>query len=107
MRLPIQNIIVLRRGSCAKHPKNFHALKGSSQNRVKKKIKLARVHERITNLRDFLHKLSTKIIKENGLSAEDLRVANMIKTTSWRSQSQMLVGCFSLLINTKHFGITG
>jgi putative transposase len=56
------------------------AVKGSS-NRVKAKIKLARVHERITNLRDdFLHKLSTKIVRENGIICiENLRVANMIK----------------------------
>lgn len=56
------------------------AVKGSS-NRVKAKTKLARIHERITNLRDdFLHKLSTRIIQDNGIICiEDLRVANMIK----------------------------
>lgn len=38
-------------------------VKGSS-NRVKVKIKLARTYERITNLRDdFLHKLSTRLMK--------------------------------------------
>ena len=52
-----------------------------SKNRAKAKIKLARVHERITNSKDdFLHKLSTKIIRENGIICiEDLRVANMVK----------------------------
>ena len=56
------------------------AVKGSG-NRVKAKTKLARVHERITNLRnDFLHKLSTKIIRENGIICiEKLRIANMKK----------------------------
>ncbi|MEH1788368.1 MAG: RNA-guided endonuclease TnpB family protein, partial [Nostoc sp.] len=50
-------------------------------NRVKAKIKLARAYERITNLRDdFLHKLSTRLIKENSIICiEDLRVANMVK----------------------------
>lgn len=45
------------------------------------KLATARVHERITNLRDdFLHKLSTKIIKENEIICiENLQVANMIK----------------------------
>ncbi|MBW4635871.1 MAG: IS200/IS605 family element transposase accessory protein TnpB [Iphinoe sp. HA4291-MV1] len=56
------------------------SVKGSS-NRVKAKIKLARTYERITNLRDdFLHKLSTRFIKENSIICiEDLRVANMVK----------------------------
>ncbi|MEH2031149.1 MAG: RNA-guided endonuclease TnpB family protein [Nostoc sp.] len=56
--------------------------------RVKAKIKLARTYERITNLRDdFLHKLSTRLIKENSIICivrgacrrQDLRVANMVK----------------------------
>ncbi|WP_292771529.1 IS200/IS605 family element RNA-guided endonuclease TnpB [Nostoc sp. NOS(2021)] len=53
----------------------------SSSNRVKAKNKLARVYEKITNLRDdFLHKLSTRLIKENSIICiEDLRVANMVK----------------------------
>lgn len=52
-----------------------------SNNRVKAKIKLARIHERVTNLRDdFLHKLSTKLIRENSIICiEDLRVRNMVK----------------------------
>ncbi len=56
------------------------AQKGSN-NRVKAKVKLARTYERITNLRDeFLHKLSTRLIKENSIICiEDLRVANMVK----------------------------
>jgi len=54
--------------------------KGSS-NRAKAKIKLARVHERITNLRDdFLHKLTTSLIKNNAIICiEDLAVENMVK----------------------------
>jgi putative transposase len=53
----------------------------SSNNRVKAKTKLAQIHERVTNLRDdFLHKLSTRIIRENSIICiEDLRVANMVK----------------------------
>jgi len=45
------------------------------------KTKLARVHERISNLRhDFLHKLSTSFVRTFGVIAvEDLRVANMAK----------------------------
>jgi putative transposase len=53
----------------------------SSNNRVKAKTKLARIYERVTNLRDdFLHKLSTRIIKEDAaICIEDLRVANIVK----------------------------
>lgn len=56
------------------------SIKGSS-NRVKAKTKLARIYERITNLKDdFLHKLSTRLIKENSIICiEDLRVANMVE----------------------------
>jgi putative transposase len=62
------------------HKKLSRSVKSSS-NRVKAKIKLARSYERITNLRDdFLHKLSTRLIKENSIICiEDLRVANMVK----------------------------
>ncbi|MEH2263268.1 IS200/IS605 family element RNA-guided endonuclease TnpB [Nostoc sp.] len=62
------------------HKKLSRSQKGSS-NRVKAKNKLARNYERITNLRDdFLHKLSTRLIKENSIICiEDLRVANMVK----------------------------
>jgi len=61
------------------HKELYRSVKGSS-NRVKAKIKLARTYERITNLRDdFLHKLSTRLIKENSIICiEDLRVANMV-----------------------------
>ncbi|MCC5658870.1 IS200/IS605 family element transposase accessory protein TnpB [Nostoc sp. XA010] len=62
------------------HKKLSRSVKGSS-NRVKAKIKLARTNDRITNLRDdFLHKLSTRLIKESSIICiEDLRVANMVK----------------------------
>ena len=52
-----------------------------SSNRNKARIKVARLHEHITNQRkDFLHKLSTKIIKANDvICLEDLQVKSMIK----------------------------
>ncbi|PSB48423.1 transposase [Cyanosarcina cf. burmensis CCALA 770] len=56
------------------------SVKGSN-NRAKAKTKLAQVHERVANLRDdFLHKLSTRLIRDNSIICiEDLRVANMVK----------------------------
>jgi putative transposase len=55
--------------------------KGGS-NRNKARIKIARLHEKISNQRkDFLQKLSTNIIKNNDvICIEDLQVKNMIKS---------------------------
>ncbi|OBQ32155.1 MAG: transposase, partial [Aphanizomenon flos-aquae WA102] len=52
-----------------------------SQRRNKTRIKIAKLHNRITDTRkDFLHKLSTKIISENGsIVLEDLNVSGMVK----------------------------
>lgn len=54
--------------------------KGSS-NRSKSRIKLARAYEKVSNQRlDFLHKLSTQIVKDNDIiCVEDLQVKNMVK----------------------------
>ena len=52
-----------------------------SNNRNKARLKVAKLHEKITNQRkDFLHKLSTKLIRENqSIAIEDLRVSSMMK----------------------------
>lgn len=52
-----------------------------SKNRNKARIKVARLHEKITNIRkDFLHKLSSQMINENQvIISEDLQVKNMLK----------------------------
>ncbi|HBG6042771.1 TPA: transposase, partial [Clostridioides difficile] len=52
-----------------------------SLNRNKARLKVARLQEHIANQRkDFLQKLSTKLIKENDIICiEDLQVKNMIK----------------------------
>ena len=52
-----------------------------SHRRDKQRISVARVHERIANIRqDFLHKLSTKLVRENQtIAIEDLKVKNMMK----------------------------
>lgn len=54
-----------------KHTKNYE----------KQRLKVAKLHERISNIRkDFLHKLSTKLIQENQLIClEDLNVEGMTK----------------------------
>ena len=52
-----------------------------SKNREKARLKVAKLHQKIANQRkDFLHKLSTKIISENQvIILEDLKVKNMLQ----------------------------
>lgn len=55
--------------------------KKGSKNRNKQRVKLNIVHEKIANQRnDFLHKTSTKLIRENQIICfEDLNVKDMVK----------------------------
>ena len=55
--------------------------KKSSNNRNKARLKVAKLYEKIANQRkDFLHKLSSKIINENQVIVlEDLKITNMLK----------------------------
>lgn len=52
-----------------------------SKNRKKARLKVAKLYEKISNQRkDFLHKFSTKLIRENqSIVIEDLKVKNMMK----------------------------
>lgn len=52
-----------------------------SRNREKQRIRVARLHEKITNIRkDYLHKISHEIISENQvIVSENLQISNMIK----------------------------
>ncbi len=58
--------------------------KKGSNNRYKTRLKVAKLHEKITNQRkDFLQKLSTKLIRENqSIAIEDLKVKNMMKNSN-------------------------
>lgn len=53
----------------------------NSKNREKARIRVAKVHERIVNIRkDFLHKLSTRLTRENQtIAVEHLNVKRMLK----------------------------
>ncbi|OKL35281.1 IS200/IS605 family element RNA-guided endonuclease TnpB [Domibacillus mangrovi] len=52
-----------------------------ARNYQKQKVKVARIHEKMTNARtDYLHKISTDIIKNHDMiGIEDLQVSNMLK----------------------------
>ncbi|APH15366.1 transposase, IS605 OrfB family [Clostridium sporogenes] len=65
----------------AKLQKDLSRKKKNSNNRKKARLKIARLHEKITNQRkDFLHKISMQIISENqAIVIEDLKVSNMLK----------------------------
>jgi putative transposase len=72
-----------------------------SNNRVKARLRVARIHARIADRRrDHLHKVTTRLVRENQtVVIEDLAVRNMIKNRSlarvigdaaWRKLRSML-----------------
>jgi putative transposase len=65
----------------AKLQKDLSRKQKKSSNRRKARVKVAKLHEKITNQRkDMLHKVSTQLINENQVIViEDLKVSNMIK----------------------------
>jgi putative transposase len=65
----------------AKLQRDLSRKQKGSNNRKKSKIKVAKLHEKISNQRkDMLHKVSTQLINENQVIViEDLKVSNMIK----------------------------
>ena len=68
----------------AKEQRKLAKKKIGSNNRNKQRIKVARLNEKITNIRkDNLHKISHKLIQENQLIvSENLKVSNMVKNHS-------------------------
>lgn len=64
--------------------KNLSRTRKGSANRAKARLKVARIHARIADRRrDHLHKLSTRLIRENQtVMIEDLSVRNMVRNHS-------------------------
>ena len=93
--LGLTHFAITSKGEKVAHPKLFnHHFKclrraqqslsrkqKGSKNRDKARLKVARIHARIGDARkDFLHKLSTRLISENqAIGTESLRVKNMMK----------------------------
>ncbi len=65
----------------AKEQRILSRRKKGGSNWNKQRIKVARIHEQITNARhDYLHKISTEIVKNHDIiGVEDLQVSNMLK----------------------------
>ena len=75
-----------------------------SNSRLKQKSKLARVHEKVTNIRkDYLHKVSTEIIKNHDvICIEDLAVKNMMKNHKLaQAFSDVSLGTFYTMLEYK------
>jgi putative transposase len=93
--LGITSLIALSDGEKVANPKSFKAKrrklrkaqkvlsrkKKGSNNRHKARLKVAKVHAEISDARnDFLHKLTTRLVRENQtIAVEDLSVKNMLK----------------------------
>ena len=65
----------------AREQRRFSRKMPRSKNREKARIRVAKVYERIANIRkDFLHKLSTQLVRENRtIAVEHLSVQEMLK----------------------------
>jgi putative transposase len=93
--LGITSLLALSTGEKVSNPKHFNRLRKKlkrvqkalsrkvkgSNNRHKAGLKVARVHAQISDSRqDFLHKLTTRLVRENQtIAVEDLAVRNMVK----------------------------
>ena len=79
----ISNPRVLKKLSkkLAREQRRFSHKMPKSRNREKARIRVAKVYERITNIRkDFLHKVSTQLVRENQtIAVEHLNVKGMMK----------------------------
>jgi putative transposase len=93
--LGLKSMVVLSTGETVSNPKFFHKdekklaraqrrlarKQKGSKNRAKARVKVARIYARIADRRrDYQHKLSTSIIRENQtICVESLQVKNMVK----------------------------
>ena len=114
----IKDLAVLSDGTKYRNPRTFKSffrelkfeqrqlskkVKGS-KSRERQRVKVARVHEKITNVRhDILHKVTTNIVKNHDvICIEDLAVINMIKNHKLaQALSDASIGTFFRMLNYK------
>lgn len=93
--LGVTSLVALSTGEKIANPKSFKAKRRKlkkvqkalsrkqkdSSNRNKARLKVAKVHQQISDARiDFLHKLTTQLVRENQtIAVEDLAVKNMVQ----------------------------
>lgn len=93
--LGVTSLVALSNGEKIANPKGFNAKRRKlkkaqkalsrkqkgSNNRYKARLKVVKVHAEISDARqDFLHKLTTRLVRENQtIAVEDLAVKNMVK----------------------------
>ena len=112
----LSDLFTLSTGEIIKNPRHYvkaqkklarlqrsHSKKQKgSKNREKSRLKVAKCHQKTANQRkDHLHKLSTRLIRENqAIAVENLKVANMVRNrclskhisdAGWGMFRQMLV----------------
>ena len=75
----------------ARVQRRFHKKVKGSRNRAKQRLIVARVHEKVTDTRmDFLHKLSTRYVREYGfIAVEDLDVKGMVEDEEYNARNKM------------------
>lgn len=89
------------RKTIAKLSKSLSRKQKGSKNSEKARLKLARAHQKISNIRkDFLHKLSSQLVRENQVIAledlhvqkmnKDRRLAHCISEQSWREFRELI-----------------
>ncbi|HIK32883.1 MAG TPA: IS200/IS605 family element transposase accessory protein TnpB [Oscillatoriales cyanobacterium M59_W2019_021] len=113
--LGVTSLVALSNGEKIANPKGFNAKRRQlkkaqkvlarkqkgSNNRHKARLKVAKVHQEISDARkDFLHKLTTRLVRENQtIAVENLAVKNMVKNpklalsisdASWRELVRQL-----------------
>ena len=80
-KIPAPNAFRKHEKKLAKLQRKLAKKKKGSKNRTKARLKVAKLHAKIADIRkDFIHKLSTRLIHENQVIAiETLAVSNMQK----------------------------
>lgn len=87
--------------------RQLHRRKKGGCNRRKSQLRVARIHQRVGNIRkDFLHKITSKICRENqAVVIEDLNVDGMVKNRRLsRAVSDVGLGSFRPLCEYKARG---
>jgi putative transposase len=102
--LGLINFMTFDDGKVIRHPKPYKtskeklayeqrklsSKKRGSNNRKKQRVRVAKLHERIRNIReDFQHKITTKLVREyDYIIVEDLNIKNMMESKCYEVSKQ-------------------